>query len=94
MPPYGSWYHALLRSHFQSTSNSVCSEAKYWPSIFSKFVRGCKFFLGMKINPTNPERVTVQYKFEDQDIVLVKMMTLNEYENLKKIDNMEFCKLM
>ncbi|KAG2478010.1 MAG: hypothetical protein NPMRTH1_820053 [Nitrosopumilales archaeon] len=50
--------------------------------------------MGMKINPTNPERVTVQYKFEDQDKVLVKMMTLNEYESLKKIDNMEYCKLM
>lgn len=50
--------------------------------------------MGMKINPTTPERVTVQYKFEDQDKVLVKMMTLNEYENLKKIDNMEYCKLM
>ncbi len=50
--------------------------------------------MGMKINPTNPERVMVQYKFEDKDTVLVKMMTLNEYENLKKIDNMEFCKLM
>ena len=40
------------------------------------------------------ERVTVQYKFEDQNTVLVKMMTLNEYENLKKINNMEFCKLI
>ena len=48
----------------------------------------------MKINPTNSERVTVQYKFEDQDIVLVKMMTMKEYENLKKIDSMEYCKLM
>ena len=50
--------------------------------------------MGIKINPTNSERVTVQYKFEDQDTVLVKMMTLYEYENLKKIDNMEYCKLM
>ena len=50
--------------------------------------------MGMKINATNLERVIVQYKFEDQDTVLVKMMTLYEYENLKKIDNMEYCKLM
>ena len=70
------------------------SEAKCWLPFFPNLSEGCKFFMGMKINPTNPERVTVQYKFEDQEIVLVKMMTLNEYENLKKIDNMEFCKLM
>ena len=50
--------------------------------------------MGMKINSTNNERVTVQYKFEDQDIVLVKMMTLTEYENLKNSDSMEYCKLM
>ena len=71
----------------------MCSEAKYWLPFFPNLSE-CKFFMGMKINPTNSERVTVQYKFEDQDIVLVKMMTLNEYENLKKIDNMEYCKLM
>ena len=71
----------------------MCSEAKYWLPFFPNLSE-CKFFMGMKINPTNPERVTVQYKFEDQDTVLVKMMTLNEYENLKKIDNMEYCKLM
>jgi len=72
----------------------MCSEAKYWLPFFPNLSEECKFFMVMKINPTNPERVTVQYKFEDQDIVLVKMMTLNEYQNLKKIDNMEYCKLM
>ena len=71
----------------------MCSEAKYWLPFF-QICEGCKFFMGMKINSTNNERVTVQYKFEDQDTVLVKMMTLNEYENLKNIDNMEYCKLM
>ena len=85
MPPYESWYRTLVRSHFQPASNSVCSEAKYWLPFSPNLSEGCKFFMGMKINPTNPERVTVQYKFEDQDTVLVKMMTLNEYENLKKI---------
>ncbi len=50
--------------------------------------------MGMKINSTNNERVTVQYKFEDQDMVLVRMMTLKEYQNLKKIDSIEYCKLM
>jgi len=72
----------------------MCSEVKYWLPFFPDLSEGCKFFMGMKINPTNLERVMVQYKFEDQDTVLVKMMTLNEYENLKKIDNMEYCKLM
>jgi len=70
------------------------SETKCWLPFSPNLSEGCKFFMGMKINSTNNERVTVQYKFEDQDVVLVKMMTLMEYENLKKIDNMEYCKLM
>ncbi len=72
----------------------MCSEAKYWLPFFPNLSEGCKFFMGMKINPTNLEIVMVQYKFEDQDTVLVKMMTLKKYQNLKKIDNMEYCKLM
>jgi len=50
--------------------------------------------MGMKINSTNNERVTVQYKFEDQDVVNIKMMSLKKYENLKKINSIEYCKLM
>ena len=33
----------------------------------------------------NSERVFVQYKFQDEDVVLVKMMTLDEYQNQKKL---------
>jgi len=49
--------------------------------------------MGLKTIP-NYERVLVQYKFEDEDSVYIKMMTLDGYQNLKKIDSIEYCKLM
>ena len=49
--------------------------------------------MGLKTIP-NFEKVLVQYKFEDEDVVYIKMMSLDGYQNLKKIDNIEYCKLM
>ena len=49
--------------------------------------------MGLKTIP-NSERVLIQYKFEDKDVVYVKMMTQNGYHDLKKIDSIEYCKLM
>ncbi len=49
--------------------------------------------MGLKTIP-NSERVLVQYKFEDEDSVYIKMMTLDGYQDLKKIDKIEYCKLI
>ncbi len=48
----------------------------------------------MKTNFSNCERVLVQFKFEDNDIVYVKMMTLDKYHGLEKMDDIEYCRLM
>jgi len=42
----------------------------------------------------NYERVLVQYKFEDEDSVYIKMMTMYGYHDLKKIEKIEYCKLI
>ncbi len=47
----------------------------------------------MKTNSPN-DRVTVQYKFKRIDVIHVQMVTVDKFENLKKIDNIEYCKLM
>jgi len=41
--------------------------------------------IGMELKTIpNYERVLVQYKFEDEDGVYIKMKSLDEYQNLKK----------
>ena len=49
--------------------------------------------MGLKTIPYY-ERVLVQYKFEDKDSVYVKMMTMDGFQDLKKIDSIEYCKLL
>ncbi len=61
--------------------------------LFYIFVNLGMICMGLKTIP-NAERVLVQYKFEDEDSVYIKMMTLNGYQDLKKIDSIEYCKLM
>ena len=51
-------------------------------------------YMEMKTNFSNCERVLVQFKFEDNDIVYVKMMTLDKYHGLEKMDDIEYCRLM
>jgi len=61
--------------------------------LFYIFVNLGMICMGLKTIP-NTERVLVQYKFEDEDSVYIKMMTLDGYQDLKKIDSIEYCKLM
>jgi len=48
----------------------------------------------MKTNSINNERVTAEYKFKGMDVIHVQMLTVDKYEDLKKIDNIEYCKLI
>jgi len=48
----------------------------------------------MKTNSINDERVIIQYKFKGIDVIHVQMVTIDKFENLKKVDNVEYCKLM
>ena len=51
--------------------------------IFYIFINIGMICMGLKTIP-NSERVLVQYKFEDEDSVYIKMMTLDGYQDQKK----------